>query len=96
MQCSLILEQEAACFFFVVALGLSLILTCNTLLVELFLFISRSLKILLLNGTGLKGDVSGFTGLHHLTRLDVADCPALIGDPHTLYSMFGEDITVNY
>jgi len=28
--------------------------------------------------------------------LDVADCPALIGDPHTLYSMFGEDFTVNY
>ena len=52
--------------------------------------------MLLLNGTGLKGDVVSFAGLRHLARLDVADCPALAGDRHALHALFGEDFTANF
>jgi hypothetical protein len=53
------------------------------------------LEVLLLNGTGVKGDVSSFAGLQRLVRLDVADCPALSGDPQTLRAFLGDAFTVN-
>ena len=53
-------------------------------------------ELLFLNGTGLKGDAAGFAGARHLVRLDVADCPALTGDPGLLQASFGPAFTVNY
>jgi len=53
------------------------------------------LEALFLNGTGLRGDAAGFKALPRLRRLDVADCPALTGDPAALPKALGHGLIVN-
>jgi len=55
------------------------------------------LELCFLNGTGLRGDVAEFRELRRsLARLDVADCPALSGDPKALVAALGPAFVLHF